>query len=77
MARKARYTPAGIPQYGIQQGNNRQVCFGSEWDFKAYLSWLKYLPDFGPRFWQVRLSLLHTRVENAVYSEVSVISFCN
>lgn len=41
MARKSRFSPVGVPQHVIQRGNNRQVCFGSEEDFKAYLSWLK------------------------------------
>ena len=41
MARKARFTPAGIPQHIIQRGVDRQLCFGCEADFKAYLYWLK------------------------------------
>tara|TARA_R110002167_G_scaffold45324_4_gene136324 strand:- start:4367 stop:5059 length:693 start_codon:yes stop_codon:yes gene_type:complete len=41
MARKARFTPAGIPQHIIQRGVDRQLCFGCEADFKAYLHWLK------------------------------------
>jgi len=41
MARKARFTPAGLPQHIIQRGVDRQLCFGCEADFKAYLYWLK------------------------------------
>lgn len=45
MARKARFSPASIPQHVIQRGNNRQACFGSDEDFKAYLYWLKEYSD--------------------------------
>ncbi|MGH1461917.1 MAG: transposase [Neptuniibacter sp.] len=41
MARKHRFCPVGIPQHIIQRGNNRQICFGRDEDFAAYLSWLK------------------------------------
>ena len=41
MARLVRVAPAGVSQHIIQRGNNRQVCFGSEADMKAYLNWLK------------------------------------
>ena len=40
MARLSRVSPVGVPQHVIQRGNNRQVCFASEDDMKAYLSWL-------------------------------------
>ena len=40
MARLVRVIPVGVPQHIIQRGNNRQVCFSSEEDMKAYLSWL-------------------------------------
>lgn len=43
MARLARVAPVGVPQHIIQRGNNRQVCFASEDDMKAYLYWLKEL----------------------------------
>jgi putative transposase len=50
MARLARVSPIEVPQHIVQRGNNRQVCFGSEEDMKAYLNWLnkfskKYLVD--------------------------------
>lgn len=41
MARLARVSPIGVAQHIVQRGNNRQVCFGSEADMKAYLHWLK------------------------------------
>ncbi|MBO1924370.1 transposase [Thiomicrorhabdus sp. 6S3-12] len=41
MARLERITPAGVPVYLIQRGNNRQVIFADESDFKAYLHWLQ------------------------------------
>ncbi|WP_319558083.1 transposase [Thiomicrorhabdus sp.] len=41
MARLARITPSGVPIHVIQRGNNRQVIFAKEADFKAYLAWLK------------------------------------
>jgi putative transposase len=41
MARRARFTPVGMPQHIIQRGVDRQLCFGCESDFKAYLYWLK------------------------------------
>lgn len=40
MARLKRVTPAHIPLHIIQRGNNREVCFASESDMKAYLKWL-------------------------------------
>ncbi|UHQ55801.1 transposase [Microbulbifer sp. YPW16] len=47
MARLPRLGPAGISQYVIQRGNNRQVCFCSEQDMIAYASWLKqYAKEF-------------------------------
>jgi len=41
MARLKRVSLVGVPQHIIQRGNNRQVCFASEADNKAYLNWLK------------------------------------
>ncbi|MEE9327871.1 MAG: transposase [Cocleimonas sp.] len=41
MARLSRVSPIGVPQHIVQRGNNRQVCFASENDMKAYLYWLK------------------------------------
>ena len=41
MARLARVSPAGVPQHIIHRGNNRQACFGSDADMKAYLHWLQ------------------------------------
>ena len=41
MARLSRVSPIGVPQHIVQRGNNRQVCFASDKDIKAYLNWLK------------------------------------
>ena len=41
MARLSRVSPTGVPQHIVQRGNNRQVCFASDEDMKAYLNWLK------------------------------------
>ena len=41
MARLNRITPCGIPVHVIQRGNNRQVVFADDSDFKAYLDWLQ------------------------------------
>lgn len=40
MARLSRVSPIGVPQHIVQRGNNRQVCFASDEDMKAYLNWL-------------------------------------
>ena len=32
--------PPGLPVHVIQRGNNRQACFASDSDFKAYANWL-------------------------------------
>ena len=40
MPRLLRNCPPGLPVHIIQRGNNRQSCFASEADFKAYANWL-------------------------------------
>ena len=40
MPRRHRQCPAGIPVHVVQRGNNRQVCFASDADLKAYAHWL-------------------------------------
>lgn len=40
MPRVARKCPPGYPVHVIQRGNNRQVCFASDADLKAYAHWL-------------------------------------
>ena len=40
MARRARLLFAGVPQHIIQRGNNRQVTFFAEEDYRSYLDWL-------------------------------------
>jgi len=41
MARRPRQCPAGYPVHVVQRGNNRQVCFASDSDLKAYADWLQ------------------------------------
>lgn len=41
MARLSRVSPIGVPEHIIQRGNNRQICFASKEDMRAYLGWLK------------------------------------
>lgn len=41
MARLPRLYMPGCAQHVIQRGNNREVCFCDEADYKAYLSFLK------------------------------------
>ncbi len=40
MPRRPRQCPPGYPIHVVQRGNNRQVCFASDADLKAYASWL-------------------------------------
>lgn len=41
MPRKLRFDVADVPQHVIQRGNNRQPCFLSESDYRAYLGYLR------------------------------------
>ena len=41
MVRLQRVSVPSITEHIIQRGNNRQVCFTSEDDMKAYLHWLR------------------------------------
>ena len=40
MPRRRRQCPPGLPVHVVQRGNNRQVCFASDADMKAYAHWL-------------------------------------
>jgi hypothetical protein len=40
MPRVTRNCPADLPVHVIQRGNNRQACFASDSDFKAFAHWL-------------------------------------
>lgn len=40
MPRRPRLTLPNIPLHIIQRGNNRQVCFVAQEDYRAYLDWL-------------------------------------
>jgi len=41
MSRLPRVCPVGVTQHVIQRGNNRQICFGRQEDYFAYVGWLK------------------------------------
>lgn len=41
MPRQPRICPPGYPVHVVQRGNNRQVCFTSDSDRKAYANWLR------------------------------------
>ncbi|MEW5789800.1 MAG: transposase [Pseudomonadota bacterium] len=41
MPRRARVALPNIPLHIIQRGNNRQVCFFAEEDYRVYLDWLR------------------------------------
>ncbi len=48
MSRQPRVSPVDVPQHIIQRGNNRNVCFATEQDYRAYANWLKeYSVKFG------------------------------
>jgi putative transposase len=41
MPRRPRVVLPPIPLHLIQRGNNRQVCFVADEDYRFYLDWLK------------------------------------
>ena len=41
MPRQPRFTIPGIPQHVIQRGNNRELCFYAEEDYRYYLDVLR------------------------------------
>ncbi|WP_074201952.1 transposase [Sulfurivirga caldicuralii] len=41
MPRRRRVVLPNTPLHLIQRGNNRQVCFVAEEDYRFYLDWLK------------------------------------
>ena len=45
MARQPRYNISGYAQHVIQRGNNRQVCFFQEDDYRVFLARLKLYAD--------------------------------
>lgn len=45
MPRRARLMLPNVPLHLIQRGNNRQVCFVAEEDYRFYLDWLKEYAD--------------------------------
>ena len=50
MPRRARISLPNVPLHLIQRGNNRQVCFFAEEDYRVYLDWLaEYAGNAGCR----------------------------
>ena len=47
MPRKARIYLPGVPYHLVQRGNNREVCFFAEDDYRLYLGLLK---DYSQRY---------------------------
>ena len=45
MPRPPRQCPPGYPVHVVQRGNNRQICFASDSDLKAYANWLREAAD--------------------------------
>jgi putative transposase len=45
MPRKPRCYLKGVPCHVVQRGNNRQVCFYSDHDYRSYLGFLKEAAD--------------------------------
>lgn len=41
MPRRARLILPDVPLHLIQRGNNRQLCFAADEDYRCYLDWLK------------------------------------
>ncbi len=41
MPRRPRLVLPGVPLHLIQRGNNRQICFVADEDYRFYLDWLK------------------------------------
>jgi putative transposase len=40
MPRRARLVLPNLPMHLIQRGNNRQICFAADQDYRVYLNWL-------------------------------------
>jgi len=45
LPRRARLVFPGVPFHIIQRGNNREVCFFADEDYRCYLDWLKESAD--------------------------------
>ena len=76
MSRPPRYCPSGMPVHVIQRGNNKQACFASDGDMKAYAHWLqegadKYRVDVhGWVFMTNHMHLLLTPAEDTSISRL-------
>ena len=45
MPRRPRLSLPNVPLHLIQRGNNRQLCFATDEDYRCYLDWLKEYAD--------------------------------
>lgn len=45
MPRRPRLSLPDVPLHLIQRGNNRQICFAADEDYRLYLDWLKQYAD--------------------------------
>ena len=45
MPRRPRLQLSGVPLQIIQRGNNRQICFAVDQDYRFYLEWLGEYAD--------------------------------
>jgi len=65
MPRRARVVLPNVPLHLIQRGNNRQVCFVADEDFRVYLDWLhEYAGKTGCRIhaWVLMTNHVHLLV---------------
>ncbi len=46
MPRRPRVIVPNMPMHIIQRGNNKQLCFAAEEDYRFYLDWLKEYAEF-------------------------------
>ena len=76
MPRRARLILPNVPLHLIQRGNNRQVCFVAEEDYRFYLDWLKeYADKTGCRIhaYVLMTNHVHLLVSSGVANGVAVL----
>jgi len=67
MARQPRFVLPGQPQHVIQRGNNRQVIFAADEDYRFYLDKLRQACDrFGCQIHAYVLMTNHVHSSNRV-----------
>lgn len=63
MPRRPRLTLPNVPLHLIQRGNNRQICFVADEDFRFYLTWLRdYAGNTGCRIHAYALMTNHVHL---------------